>query len=179
SSAAIAIMLSIDGLAAGAAVIGCSAQMVGFAFQSYKDNGFGGFLAQAIGTSMLQVPNVLKKPIIIIPPTIASAVTAPLATVWLQMANNTEGAGMGTSGLVGQIMAFETMGFTSGVFASVLLLHIVVPAIVSVAVASIFKKWNWIKPGDMSFIMDNCNTKNQIYLNSRKGDANICRYDIQ
>src|SRR5699024_8507608 len=149
SSAAIAIMLSIDGLAAGAAVIGCSAQMVGFAFQSYKDNGFGGFLAQAIGTSMLQVPNVLKKPIIIIPPTIASAVTAPLATVWLQMANNTEGAGMGTSGLVGQIMAFETMGFTSGVFDSVLLLNIVVPAIVSVAVASIFKKWNWIKPGDM------------------------------
>src|SRR5699024_10153636 len=65
SSAAIAIMLSMDGLAAGAAVIGCSAQMVGFAFQSYKDNGFGGFLAQAIGTSMLQVPNVLKKPIII------------------------------------------------------------------------------------------------------------------
>src|SRR5699024_3854020 len=105
--------------------------------------------AQAIGTSILQVPNVLKKPIIIIPPTIASAVTAPLATVWLQMANNTEGAGMGTSGHVGQLMAFETMGFTSGVFASVILLHIVVAAIDSVADASIFKKWNLIKPGDM------------------------------
>lgn len=150
SSAAIAIMLSIDGLAAGAAVIGCSAQMVGFAFQSYKDNGFGGFLAQAIGTSMLQVPNVLKKPIIIVPPTIASVVVAPFATVWLQMANNTEGAGMGTSGLVGQIMAFETMGFTSGVLISVLLLHFIAPAIISVGVASLFRKWKWIQPGDMT-----------------------------
>src|SRR5699024_10546133 len=140
---------SIDGLAAGAAVIGCSAQMVGFAFQSYKDNGFGGFLAQAIGTSMLQVPNVLKKPIIIIPPTIASAVTATLATVWLQMANNTEGAGMGTSWFVGHIMTFETMGFTSGLFSSVLLLRIVVSAIVSISVASIFKKWYLINPGDL------------------------------
>lgn len=150
SSAAIAIMLSIDGLAAGAAVIGCSAQMVGFAFQSYKDNGFGGFLAQAIGTSMLQVPNVLKKPIIIVPPTIASMIVAPFATVWLQMANNTEGAGMGTSGLVGQIMAFETMGFTSGVLVSVLLLHIIAPAVISVVIASLFKKWKWIQPGDMT-----------------------------
>lgn len=150
SSVAIAIMLSLDGLAAGAAVIGCSAQMMGFAAQSYKDNGFGGFLAQAIGTSMLQVPNILKKPIIIVPPTIASIILVPFATVWLGMTNNTAGAGMGTSGIVGQIMAFETMGFTSEVFWAVLLLHIVAPAFISIGITLLFKKWHWIKPGDMT-----------------------------
>jgi uncharacterized membrane protein len=149
SSVAIAIMLSLDGLAAGAAAIGCSAQMMGFAAQSYKDNGFGGFLAQAIGTSMLQVPNILKKPIIIVPPTIAGILLAPIGTAWLRMTNNTAGAGMGTSGFVGQIMAFETMGFTSSVLWSVLLLHIVAPAIISVLITLLFKKWHWIKPGDM------------------------------
>src|SRR5699024_4380956 len=81
SSVAIAFMLGIDGIAAGAAAIGCSAQMIGFATSSYRDNGFGGFLAQGLGTSMLQVANILKKPIIIIPPTIAGAVLAPFATM--------------------------------------------------------------------------------------------------
>src|SRR5690625_7280843 len=90
SSVSIAIMLSVDGLAAGAAVIGCSAQMIGFAVSSYRENGFGGFLAQGVGTSMLQVPNILKKPIIIVPPTLASIIVAPFGTVWLQMTNNTE-----------------------------------------------------------------------------------------
>src|SRR5690625_3514345 len=83
SSVAIAIMLSLDGLEAGAAAIGCSAQMVGFACISYRDNGIGGFIAQGIGTSMLQVTNILKKPIIIVPPTIASIVLAPIVTAWL------------------------------------------------------------------------------------------------
>lgn len=149
SSVAIAIMLSLDGLAAGAAVIGCSAQMMGFAAQSYRDNGIGGFLAQAIGTSMLQVPNILKNPLIIIPPTIASIILAPIGTVWLKMTNNTEGAGMGTSGLVGQIMAFETMGFTLDVFWAVLSLHIIAPAIISLLFAKILASLGWIKPGDM------------------------------
>src|SRR5690625_745923 len=98
SSAAIAIMLSLDGLAAGAATIGCAAQMIGFATISYRENGFGGFLAQGIGTSMLQVPNIIKNPAILIPPTVASIILAPIGTVWLKMVNNTEGAGMGTSG---------------------------------------------------------------------------------
>lgn len=149
SSVAIAIMLSLDGLAAGAAVIGCSAQMMGFAAQSYKDNGFGGFLAQAIGTSMLQVPNILRKPIILVPPTIAAVILAPIGTAWLGMTNNTAGAGMGTSGLVGQIMAFETMGFAGNVLIAVLLLHIVAPALISLFVALLFKKAGWIRPGDM------------------------------
>lgn len=149
SSVAIAFMLSLDGLAAGAAAIGCSAQMIGFAVSSYRDNGVGGFLAQAIGTSMLQVPNILRNPAIIIPPTMAGAILAPIGTVWLQMANNTAGAGMGTSGLVGQIMAFETMGFTMQVFWAVLILHIIAPAFISFLFTVFFKKLGWIKLGDM------------------------------
>lgn len=149
SSAAIAIMLSLDGLAAGAAAIGCSAQMVGFAVASYRENGIGGLLAQGLGTSMLQVANIIKKPIIILPPTLAGVILAPIGTAWLGMTNNTAGAGMGTSGLVGQIMAFESMGFTASVFWSVLLIHIVGPAIISFIFAEWFRKVGWIKHGDM------------------------------
>ncbi|MBO1002282.1 PTS transporter subunit IIC [Pseudogracilibacillus auburnensis] len=149
SSVAIAFMLSLDGLAAGAAAIGCSAQMMGFAAASYRDNGIGGFLAQAIGTSMLQVPNILRKPVILIPPTIAGILLAPIGTAWLKMTNNTAGAGMGTSGLVGQIMAFETMGFTLPVFWQVLILHILAPAFISLMVTIIFRNLGWIKEGDM------------------------------
>ncbi len=150
SSAAIAFMLSLDGLAAGAAVIGCSAQMVGFAVSSYRENGFGGLLAQGIGTSMLQVPNIIKKPIILIPPTLASIIIAPIGTVWLQMTNNEAGAGMGTSGFVGQIMAFETMGFTMPVLWSVVALHIVAPAVISLIFSELFRKMKWINHGDMT-----------------------------
>ncbi|PAV30555.1 PTS sugar transporter subunit IIC [Virgibacillus profundi] len=149
SAAAIAIMLSLDGLAAGAATIGCAAQMIGFATASYRDNGFGGFLAQGIGTSMLQVANIIKKPIIILPPTIAGAVLAPFASVWLGLTNNASGAGMGTSGLVGQIMTFESMGFSMNVFWSILILHFIAPAVISLAFAEWFRKKGWIKPGDM------------------------------
>ncbi|MGM8365444.1 PTS transporter subunit IIC [Virgibacillus sp. W0181] len=154
SSVAIAIMLSLDGLAAGAAAIGCSAQMVGFAVASYKDNGIGGFLAQGIGTSMLQVSNVLRKPIIIIPPTIAGIILAPIGTAWLGMTNNTAGAGMGTSGFVGQIMAFESMGFSMGVFWSVVILHMIAPAIISLIIAVWFRRKGWIKPGDMKIVYE-------------------------
>lgn len=150
SSVAIAFMLSLDGLAAGAAAIGCSAQMIGFAAASYRENGFGGFIAQGIGTSMLQVSNIIRNPAILIPPTIAGVVLAPIATAWLRMENNTAGAGMGTSGLVGQIMAFETMGFTLPIFIQVVLLHVIAPAIISVAVAIFLRKIGWIKQGDMT-----------------------------
>src|SRR5690625_5277210 len=98
---------------------------------------------------MLQVPNILKKPILIVPPTLASIIAAPFGTVWLQMTNNTAGAGMGTSGLVGQIMAFETMGFTMPVFWSVLIIHIVAPAAISLLFAELFRKLGWIMAGDM------------------------------
>ncbi|HLR52181.1 MAG TPA: PTS sugar transporter subunit IIC [Candidatus Avamphibacillus sp.] len=149
SSVAIALMLGIDGIAAGAAAVGCSAQMIGFAVSSYRDNGFGGFLAQGLGTSMLQIANILKKPIILIPPTVAGAVLAPFATVWLGLTNNPSGAGMGTSGLVGQIMTFESMGFSVNVFWSILILHIIAPAVISLAISESFRKRGWIKAGDM------------------------------
>lgn len=149
SSAAIAIMLSLDGLAAGAATIGCAAQMVGFAVSSYRENGVGGLLAQGIGTSMLQVANIIKNPRIIIPPTVAGILLAPIATVWLEMTNNPSGAGMGTSGFVGQIMTFESMGFSWEVLVYVLLLHIIGPAIISIICSEWMRKRGWIKPGDM------------------------------
>src|SRR5699024_5948203 len=129
SSVAIAFMLSLDGLAAGAAAIGCSAQMMGFAVTSYRDNGFGGFLAQAIGTSMLQVSNIFIYPVLLNPPRVAGIILAPIGTVMLNMTNNTAGAGMGTSGLIGQIMAFETIGFTMNVFWMFFIIHVIAPAI--------------------------------------------------
>ncbi|WP_102345246.1 PTS transporter subunit IIC [Bacillus sp. Marseille-P3661] len=149
SSAAIAIMLDLSGIAAGAATIGCAAQMVGFAVSSYRENGFGGLIAQGIGTSMLQVSNIIKKPIILIPPTIAGAVLAPFGTIWANMINNPSGAGMGTSGLVGQIMTFTEMGFSSEVLFKVLILHIIGPAIISLLLSEWMRKKGWIKFGDM------------------------------
>lgn len=149
SSAAIAIMLGLDGLAAGAATIGCVAQMMGFAAISYRDNGIGGFLAIGIGTSMLQVANIIKNPMILIPPTVAGIVLAPIATVWLKLENNPAGAGMGTSGFVGQLMTFESMGFSMSVFWSIVILHFIAPAVISLIIAEWFRKKGWIKDGDL------------------------------
>lgn len=149
SSAAISIMLGLDGLAAGAATIGCSAQMMGFASMSYKDNGIGGFIAVGIGTSMLQVANIIKNPLIIIPPTIAGILLAPIATVWLKLENNPAGAGMGTSGFVGQLMTFESMGFSFNTFWAITILHFIAPAIISLGIAMWFRKKEWIKQGDL------------------------------
>ena len=149
SSAAIALMLGLEGIAAGAATIGCAAQMVGFAVSSYRENKMAGLLALGIGTSMLQVPNVIKNPMIIIPPTIAGMVFAPLGTTIFQMTNVKEGAGMGTSGLVGQIMTFTAMGFSVSVLLKVVLLHIIGPAVVSLAISEWMRKKAFIKEGDM------------------------------
>jgi len=154
SSVAISLMLSLDGLAAGAACVGCAAQMVGFGASSYRENGIGGLLAQGIGTSMLQVANILKKPIIIIPPTIAGLVLAPFATVWLKLENNASGAGMGTSGFVGQIMTFETMGFSWDVFWGIVVLHIIAPALISLLISEWFRKKGWITYGDMKIAFE-------------------------
>ncbi|RXI98595.1 PTS sugar transporter subunit IIC [Anaerobacillus alkaliphilus] len=149
SSAAIAFMLGLEGIAAGAATVGCAAQMIGFATSSYRENGFSGFIAQGIGTSMLQVPNIVKNPFILIPPTVAGMVLAPFATIFFQMVNNPAGAGMGTSGFVGQIMTFTVMGFTGDVFMKVFLLHFVGPAVISLILSEILRKVGLIKFGDM------------------------------
>lgn len=134
SSAAIAFMLGLDGLAAGAAVVGCSAQMIGFATISYRENGVSGLIAQGLGTSMLQIGNIVKNPLILVPPTLAGVVSAPVAIGVFRMTNNEAGAGMGTSGLVGQFMAFETMGFSVNTFVLVLMFHIVLPAAISLLI---------------------------------------------
>jgi uncharacterized membrane protein len=149
SSAAIAIMLGLEGLAAGAATIGCAAQMVGFATASFRENGVGGWIAQGIGTSMLQVANIVKNPLILIPPTIAGALLVPFGTVVWATYNIKEGAGMGTAGFVGQIMTFRTMGFSIETFTLVALLHFVGPAIISLILSEWMRKKGWIKLGDM------------------------------
>lgn len=109
SSAALGIILNLSGLAAGAATIGCCCNMVGFAVASYRENKIGGLLAQGIGTSMLQVPNIVRKPIIWLPAILSSAVLGPVGTMVLHMTNNATGSGMGTAGLVGQIMTWQVM----------------------------------------------------------------------
>ncbi|MFG6318586.1 MAG: PTS sugar transporter subunit IIC [Clostridia bacterium] len=152
SSAAISIILNLSGLAAGAATVGCSANMIGFAVASFKENKFGGLISQGIGTSMLQVPNIMKKPVIWLPAIIASAILGPLSTTVFQMTNNASGAGMGTSGLVGQIMTWETMIGTETpmvLLLKILLLHFILPAIIAGTVAFILRKKNIIKDGDM------------------------------
>ena len=147
SSAALAISLGLEGLAAGAATVGCSAQMIGFAVISFKDNGIGGLIAQGLGTSMLQIPNILKKPFIWIPPIITSAILGPIATVIFKMENSRIGAGMGTSGLVGQVATLETMG--SNALIPILLLHFFLPAVISFLIYKVMVSNGLIKSGDL------------------------------
>ncbi len=153
SSAALCIMLGLSGPAAGAALVGCCANMVGFAVMSYRDNGIGGAVAVGLGTSMLQVPNIVKKPIIWLPPIIASAILGPIATTILPMTTNAVGAGMGTSGLVGPINTLIVMGeagySTVYTMLTVLLLQFLLPALVTFAVYRLFIKLQFIKKGDL------------------------------
>jgi uncharacterized membrane protein len=153
SSVAICVMLGIDGLAAGAATVGCCAQMVGFAIISYRDNGMGGLLSQGLGTSMLQIGNIARKPVIWLAPTLTSAILGPVSTVWLQMTNNALGAGMGTSGLVGPLATFATMteaGAAAGPLTiKILCLYFLAPALISLGIHMLMKKAGWVKAGDM------------------------------
>ena len=149
SSAALAIMLNLGGLAAGAATVGCSAQMIGFAVASYRENGWGGLISQGLGTSMLQIPNIVKNPLVWIPPTITSMILGPLATTVLIMENVPAGAGMGTSGLVGQFGTIEAMGASADIFIKMGLLHILLPAAITLLISEFMRKKSWIKFGDM------------------------------
>ena len=149
SSAAIAIMLGLSGSAAGAATAGCCAQMIGFAIISYRDNGISGLAAQGLGTSMLQIPNVVRNPLILIPPTVAGAILGMLSTTLVPMQNVPEGAGMGTCGLVGQIGTVSAMGFSGEVIIKIALMHFILPALISFAVYVFMRKRGWIKDGDM------------------------------
>lgn len=152
SSAALGVILDLSGLAAGAATVGCCCNMVGFAVASYRENKVGGLIAQGIGTSMLQVPNIVRKPAIWVPAIVSSAVLGPVGTMVLHMTNNATGSGMGTAGLVGQIMTWQTMTAVepqSVVLIKILLIQIVLPAIVTLLVSEFMRKKGWIKYGDM------------------------------
>lgn len=153
SSAAICMMLSLGGLAGGAATAGCCAQMIGFAVISYKDNGLGGFFAQGLGTSMLQMPNIIKNWKIWIPPTLAAAITGPIATTVFALENIPIGSGMGTSGLVGTIgtiTAMEELGRGgSYMYIAIAVVQFILPAILSYVFYKAMKSKGWIKDGDM------------------------------
>lgn len=153
SSAALCMMLSLSGIAGGAATAGCCAQMVGFAVISFKENGWSGLLAQGLGTSMLQIPNILKNWKIWIPPTLASVITGPIATTVFKLENIPLGSGMGTSGLVGQIgtiTAMEQAGASVFItYTGIITVHFILPAILSLIFYKILKKVGWIKDGDL------------------------------
>lgn len=153
SSAAIGVSMGITGLAAGAATVGCCCNMVGFAVASYRENKMGGLIAQGVGTSMLQVPNIVKKPIIWLPAILSSAILGPVASAVLKMVSNPVGSGMGSAGFVGQISAYTSMveSGTDKLVAVVLIvvMHFVLPAILTLLISEFMRKKNWIKPGDM------------------------------
>ncbi|MFR7545621.1 MAG: PTS transporter subunit IIC [Clostridia bacterium] len=152
SSAALAIILNLSGLAGGAATVGCCANMIGFAVASFKENGFSGLISQGLGTSMLQVPNIMKKPIIWIPAIVASAVLGPISTTVLHMTNNASGAGMGTAGLVGQLMTWQDMIISENggiLILKIILLHFILPGIIAWVTSYFLRKKGLIKEGDM------------------------------
>ena len=152
SSAAIGVILNLSGLAAGAATIGCCCNMVGFAVASFRENGFGGLLAQGIGTSMLQVPNIVRHPKIWLPAILSSAILGPVGTMLLHMTNNATGSGMGTAGLVGQIMTWQVMTQTEApvvVLLKILLIQIVLPAALTFGFSEFMRRKKWIRFGEM------------------------------
>lgn len=152
SSAALGIILDLNGIAAGAAVVGCCCNMVGFAVASYRDNKIGGLLAQGLGTSMLQIGNIVRKPMIWLPAIISSAILGPVSTMIFGMTSNATGSGMGSAGLVGQIMTFQTMTQTLSagtVLFQIILMHFILPGILAFAISEIMRKKGWIKDGDM------------------------------
>lgn len=149
SSAAICIMLSLDGLAGGAATAGCCAQMIGFAVLSFRENGVGGLLAQGLGTSMLQMGNIVKNPRTWLPPTLASMVTGPIATCFFRLENIPAGSGMGTCGMVGPIGIYTAMGGGADMWLGIALICFVLPAILTWIFGEILRKLEWIRPGDL------------------------------
>ncbi len=154
SSAAIAISLGLSGIAAGASTIGCSCQMIGFAVMSVRDNRLGEVISLGIGTSMLQIPNIVRNPRVWIPPILTSAILAPFAILLFDMQNLPYGAGMGTSGLVGQIGTIEAMGQSVHTFLLILLFHFLAPALLTYVFYYAFCRLAWIREGDLTLNLE-------------------------
>lgn len=153
SSAAIGVSLKLSGLAAGAAVVGCCANMIGFAVASFRENKWGGLISQGIGTSMLQMPNIVKKPIIWLPAIVSSAILGPISSALLKMVSTPTGSGMGTAGLVGPFETYTAMvsaGVEPGIAViEIALMHFILPGAIALGVSEAMRKLNWIKRGDM------------------------------
>lgn len=149
SSAAICAMIGITGIAGGAAAVGCCAQMVGFAVISFRENRWGGVLSQGLGTSMLQMGNICRRPQIWLPPTLAAAICGPLATCLYELQCTGVSAGMGTCGLVGLIGVVTATDMTAFTWIGMLLCCIILPGFLSLLIAEGMRKLNWIRPGDM------------------------------
>ena len=157
SSVALCVTIGIGGLAAGAATAGCCAQMVGFAVISFRENGISGLISQGVGTSMLQIGNIARKPIIWLAPTLTAAVLGPVSTCWLRMTNSAAAAGMGTSGLVGPIGCWAEMSATtehSLLLAEIVGLYVVAPAVLSLLFHYAMLRLGWVKRGDMALSRD-------------------------
>ena len=162
SSAAICAALQLTGLAGGAAVAGCCAQMVGFAVMSFKENRWGGIISQGLGTSMLQMGNIVRNPRIWIAPTLTSAITGPIATCVFKMEMNGPAisSGMGTCGLVGPIGVYTgwvdeiTAGVRTAItgtdWIGLALIAIILPAVLSPLINMFFRKIGWVKDGDLT-----------------------------
>ena len=151
SSAAICAALGLVGLAGGAATAGCCAQMVGFAVMSFAENRWGGIAAQGLGTSMLQMGNIVRNPRVWIPPTLAAAITGPIATCVFRLQNGVAiASGMGTCGLVGPIGVMAAEGFGGAMdWIGLILVCAVLPAVLTPLIAWPLRKWGWIRPGDL------------------------------
>ena len=148
SSAALGVILNLSGLAAGAATIGCCCNMIGFAVASWRENKFSGFLAQGIGTSMLQIPNIVRRPLIWLPVILSSAVLGPIGTMLLHMTNNATGSGMGTAGLVGPLMTWQVMTQSEAgviVLGKIILIQFILPAAVTLLISEFMRKKKWIR----------------------------------
>ncbi len=153
SSAAIGVALNLNGVAAGAAVVGCCCQMVGFAVMSFRENKWSGLVSQGLGTSMLQMPNIIKRPIVWLPPIIASAILGPICAAALGMTCTAVGSGMGTSGLVGCLQTFFDMK-AAGVNPAVIIIeilsfHFILPAAICLGISELMRYKKWIKQGDL------------------------------
>ena len=150
SSAAICAMIGISGLAGGAATVGCCCQMVGFAVMSFRENKWGGLVAQGLGTSMLQMGNIIKRPVIWLPTIISSAILGPVSTMVFKMMNNGVSAGMGTCGLVGPLGVITATDEKNATFwIGLILLCVVLPAVITLALSELMRKLRWIRKDDL------------------------------
>lgn len=152
SSAAIGVALQLGGITAGAATVGCCCNMIGFAVISYKENKMNGLMAQGLGTSMLQMPNIVRNPRIWLPAIVSSAILGPISTMVLHMESNAIGSGMGTAGLVGPISTFTTMVESTSagvVLVEIVVMYFILPAIISLGVSLLLRKIGWIKENDL------------------------------